>query len=56
MKRNLPSLTISETAQALSVSNARVRELAALGHLTYSGSRINKASVVQLVRTTLIGR
>jgi len=50
------TLTISETAQALGTDNKTVRKLVEEGELGYSGQRINKSSVVDLVRKNIIVR
>ena len=56
MRKRPETMTISETAQALSITNKDVRKLVEQGELGYSGQRINRDSVVNLVRRTLIGR
>lgn len=55
-KKKPETMTVTEVAKALTVTNAEVRRLAALGRLSYSGSRISKASVIALVRKDVIGR
>jgi hypothetical protein len=51
------TMTITETAQVLSVDNAKVRALVAQGELVVvSENSISKDSVIALVRKYLIGR
>ena len=49
------TLTITEAANALGVDNKTVRKLVEQGDLGYVNQRINKESVVNLVRRTSIG-